>query len=221
MMDDSIPEDESNGPDVYPTGNELPDEEFSPDDIAPFVGKTSGISDINELATAEWKESTTADERIRAVLKRTVSAKTAHEIADTAAVSETKARNALNSLAEEGLACIERTESGTTYRRDPDRYLIEQIHRLSMADDLVDRIQAAKGEIADYRERYDTDAPNELLVSDRTLTAEELTDISHWRTAVRDLEYLRAAYRIQQAKRRTSTSSLETLGENSDPASAG
>lgn len=219
MTDDSTPLDEPDGPDAYPTGDELPDEELSPDDIAPFAAETSGLSDINELAAAEWKESTTADERIRAVLKRTVSPKTAREIADTAAVSETKARNALNSLAEEGDAYVERTESVTTYQRDPDRYLIEQIHRLSMADDLVDRIQAAKAEIADYRERYDTDTPDELLVSDRTLTAEELSDVSHWRTAVRDLEYLRAAYRIQQAKRRTPSSSLETSVRDSDPAS--
>ncbi|ELZ44910.1 hypothetical protein C464_12900 [Halorubrum coriense DSM 10284] len=89
-----------------------------------------------------------------------------------------------------------------------------------MADDLVDRIQAAKAEIADYRGRYDTDTPDELLVSDRTLTAEELSDVSHWRTAVRDLEYLRAAYRIQQAKRRTPSSSVETSVGDSDPASA-
>ena len=219
-MDDSAPQDESDGPDTYPTGDELPDEELSPDDISPFATETSGISDINKLATAEWKESTTADERIRAVLKRTVSPKTARDIADTAAVSETKARNALKSLAEEGLARIEHAESGTTYQRDPDRYLIEQLHRLFMSDDIVDRIQAVKGEIADYREQYDTDSPEELLVSDRTLTAEELSDISHWRTAVRDLEYLRAAYRIQRAKRRTPTSSVETSGKNSGPASA-
>ncbi|MFD1571418.1 DUF7342 family protein [Halorubrum laminariae] len=219
-MDDSAPQDESDGPDTYPTGDELPDGELSPDNISPFATETSGISDINELATAEWKGSTTADERIRAVLKRTVSPKTAREIADTAAVSETKARTALKSLAEEGLACIERTESGATYQRDPDRYLIEQIHRLSMSDDLVDRIQAVKGEIADYRERYDTDSPEELLVSDRTLTADELSDISHWRAAVRDLEYLRAAYRIQQAKRRTPAANLEASGEHSGPASA-
>jgi len=219
MTDSSTPADESDGPAVFPRGDELPDEDLSPDDIAPFVADTSGLSDINELATAEWKASTTADERIRAVLKGTVSPNTAREIADTAAVSETKARNTLNSLAEEGLAAIERTEAGTTYQRDPDRYLIEQIHRLSMADDLVDRIQAAKAEIADYRERYDTDTPDELLVSDRTLTAEELSDVSHWRTAVRDVEYLRAAYRIQQAKRRTPTSNLETSVSDGGPAS--
>lgn len=219
MTDDSTPPDESDGPNTYPTGDELPDEELSPDDIDPFTADTSGISDVTEFATAEWKESTTADERIRAVLRRTVSARTAREIADTAAVSETKARNTLNSLAEEGLARVEQTDSRATYQRDPDRYLIEQIHHLSMTDDPVDRIQAIKGEIADYRTRYDTDSPEEILVSDRTLTADELRDISYWRTAVRDLEYLRAAYRIQQAKRRTPASHLELPGEDSSSVS--
>jgi hypothetical protein len=60
MMDDSAPQDESDGPDTYPTSEELPEEELSPDDISPFTTETSGISDINELATAEWKESTTS-----------------------------------------------------------------------------------------------------------------------------------------------------------------
>lgn len=220
MTDDSTLLDGSDGPDAYPTDDELPEEGLSPDDISPFNTEPTGGNDINELATAEWKKSTTADERIRAVLKRTVSPKPAREIAETAAVSETKARNTLNSLAEEGIASIERTDSGATYRRDPDRYLIEQIHQVSKSDDLVDRIQAAKSELADYHEQYEADAPEEVLVSDRTLTADELHDISHWRTTLRDLAYLRAAYRIQQAKRQTAASHLEPADENSGPASA-
>jgi hypothetical protein len=220
MSDNSTPRHESDGPSEYPTGDELPDKELSPDDIAPFETDTNRARDINELATAEWKESTTADERIRAVLKRTVSPKSAREIADAAAVSETKARTTLNSLAEEGIAHIDRTDAGARYQRDPDRYLIEQIHQVSQTDNLIERIQAVKRELADYREQYDTDTPEELLVSDRTLTDKELSDISHWRTTVRDLEYLRAAYRIQQAKRRTPASNLETSDGHSGPASA-
>ena len=220
MSDNSTPLDDSTGPEEHPTGDELPDEELSPDDITPFETDANGARDINELATAEWKASTTADERIRAVLKQTVSPKSAREIADTAAVSETKARTALNSLADEGIVQIKRTDAGARYQRDPDRYLIEQIHQVSQTDDLVDRIQAAKSELADYRERYDTDTPEGLLVSDRTLTAKELSDVSHWRTTVRDLEYLRAAYRIQQAKRRTPASNLDPSDEHSGPASA-
>ena len=149
-----------------------------------------------------------------------MSPKSAREIADIAAVSETKARTTLNSLAEEGIAHIERTGAKARYQRDPDRYLIEQIHQVSQTDDLIDRIQAAKSELADYRERYDTDTPEELLVSDRTPTADELRDVSHWRTTVRDLEYLRAAYRMQQAKRRTPASNVEPSDEHSGSASA-
>ncbi|WP_435102440.1 winged helix-turn-helix domain-containing protein [Halarchaeum sp. P4] len=211
--------DEPEGPDEYPTGDELPDEDLSPEDITPFSTDTTEFDDINDLATTEWKKSTTADERVRTVVKRTASPKTVREIAETAAVSETKARNALKSLVEEGVARVEQTESGAAYQRDPDRYLIEQIHELSMTDGLVDRIQAAKAEVAEYREQYDTDSPEELLVSDRSLTDEELTDVSHWRTTVRDLEYLRAAYRIRQAKENTASSGVPTRDSDSSHAS--
>lgn len=190
--------------DEFPTAEELHDEPLSPGDISPFGGDAEESDDIDEVATAEWTESTTADERIRAVIKRTVRPQTATEIADAAAVSESKARTALKALAEEGVASARQGDSGTVYQRDPDRHLIEQIHQLSTAGDVVEQIQELKTEIADYREKYETDSPEELLVSDRELSPEELTDVSHWRTAMRDFEYLRAAYRIQQAKQRTS-----------------
>lgn len=209
----------SRGPDEYPTGSELSDEDLSPEDITPF-NTAAEFDDVNELATAEWKESTTADERVRTVVKRTVSPKTAREIAETAAVSETKARNALKALVEEGIARVEQTDSGAAYQRDPDRYLIDQLHELSMTEGLVDRIQVAKAEVAEYREQYDTDSPEELLVSDRSLTDEELTDVSHWRTTVRDLEYFRAAYRIRQVKEHTASSGTPTRGSDSSHASA-
>jgi len=190
-------------PEEYPDSEELADAPSSPKDISPFQVEAEEFDDIDQFATAEWKESTTADERIRTVIKRTVSPKTAKEIADVAAVSESKARTALKGLVEEGVASARQTDGGTVYQRDPDRHLIEQIHQLSTATDVVEQIQEVKAEIAEFRDEYGTDSPEELLVSDRELTPEELTDISHWRTAVRDFEYLRAAYRIQQAKRRT------------------
>lgn len=201
--------------DEFPGTEELPDEPLSPEDISPFDVAGEGFDDIDEFATAEWKESTTADERIRTVIKRTVTPKTAKEIADVAAVSESKARTALKTLTEEGVASARQTDSGTVYQRDPDRYLIEQIHRLATTGDVVEQIQEVKAEIAEYREEYGLDSPEELLVSDRELSPEELTDVSHWRTAMRDFEYLRAAYRIQQAKRRTPASdAFESASDN-------
>ncbi|GAD53719.1 hypothetical protein MBEHAL_2479 [Halarchaeum acidiphilum MH1-52-1] len=220
MTDEPEPRGESGGPDEYPTGDEVPDDALSPEDITLFDTDTNEVDDVNDFATAEWTESTTADERVRIVVKRTVSPTPVREIAETAAVSETKARNTLKSLVEEGVARVEQTDSGAAYQRDPDRYLIEQIHALSLTEGLVDRIQAAKAEVAEYREQYDTESPEELLVSDRSLTDEELTDVSHWRTTVRDLEYLRAAYRIRQAKENTASSETRTRGSDSSHASA-
>lgn len=203
MCDEQPTNPAGKSPDEFPAGDELPDEQFTPEDISPVSVADSDVEGIDEFATAEWKESTTADERIRTVVTCTTTPKSVTDIADNAAVSESKARTALKSLAEEGVATSRNTESGVVYQRDPDRHLIEQLHQLANSGDTVERIQEVKAELAKYRETYGTDSPEELLVSDTELSGEQLTDVSHWRTAVRDLEYLRAAYRIQEAKRQT------------------
>ncbi|WP_254820836.1 winged helix-turn-helix domain-containing protein [Haloglomus halophilum] len=192
----------SDGPDVFPDSAEAPERPLDAEDLSPFTVDTDEYDEINDLATAEWKATTTADERIRAVISRTVMPKTASEIADIAAVSESKARSALKSLVDEGVAEATQTTSGTAYRRDSDRYLIEQLHQLATSEGLLEQLQAVKAEIGEYQDRYEADAPEDVLLSDCRLGDDELTDISHWRTAERDLDYLRAAYRIQQAKER-------------------
>lgn len=203
MADDPPTTDSTtDGPDEFPSPSETPDQPPDPDEISPFTVDTDEFGDINELATAEWKATTTADERIRRVVKRTATPSTVSEIADAAAVSESKARSALKSLVDEGVAEATQTPSGTSYRRDPDRHLIEQLHQLGTSDGVLEQLQAVKAELAEYRDQYGEDSPEEVLLSDRHLDAEELTDISHWRTAARDLDYLRAAYRIREAKRR-------------------
>jgi transposase len=202
MPDDAPPDGSPDGPDVFPDSAEAPEQPLDAADISPFTTDTDEYDDINDLATAEWKATTTADERIRAVISRTASAKSVSEIADIAAVSESKARSALKSLVDEGVAEATQGASGTLYRRDSDRHLIEQLHQLAASDRLLEQLQAVKAEIGDYQDRYEADAPEDVLLSDRRLGDDELTDISHWRTAERDLDYLRAAYRIQQAKER-------------------
>jgi hypothetical protein len=184
----------------FPTEEDLPDEPLTADDIDPFTVDSEGFEDINEFATAEWKESTTANERIRAVIKRTTMPKSAADIADAAAVSETKARDTLNDLATEGTVRTEETASRKLYERDPDWHLLRQVHRLARSETLVDQIQRVKKELATYAETYGADSPEEVLVSDRELSEDELTDISHWRTAKREFSYLRTAYRLQEAK---------------------
>ena len=195
----------SDGSDKFPTEEELPDEPVTAADVDPFDVDDDDFESIDEFAAAEWKGETTADERIRAVIDRTTTPKSAGDIAATALVSETKARAALNKLAEEGIVSSQQTGSGKLYSRDPEWHLLKQIRQLAGSDTLVDHIQRIKRELAAYEAEYDAPDPEELLVSDRDLDQDELDDVSHWRTAKRELSHLRAAYRFREAKERAPT----------------
>jgi len=189
-------------PDEYPTSEELPDEPVDVDAIDPF-SVDDDYDDINDFAAAEWKEQTTANERIRTVINRTTTPKPASDIADTALVSETKARTTLNKLAADGIVRAHQTDSGKLYDRDPEWHLLKQIRKLADSETLIEQIQRIKQEIAEYKAKYDAPDPEELLISDRELDQNELDDVSHWRTAKRELSHLRAAYRLKEAKEQT------------------
>lgn len=193
------------GPDEFPTEEELPDEPVTVDDIDPFNVDDDDFEDIDDFAAAEWKKETTADERIRTVINRTTIPKSASDIADTALVSETKARTTLNKLAEEGIVRSHQTDSGKLYDRDPEWHLLKQIRQLAVSETLVDQIQRVKQELAEYKAKYDANDPEELLVSEKELNQDELDDVSHWRTAERELSHLRAAYRLKEAKEQAYT----------------
>ena len=192
------------GPSDFPTEEELPDESVTVADIDPFTVDDDEFADIDDFAAAEWKTETTADERIRTVINRTTTPKSASDISDTALVSETKARTKLNKLADEGIVRSHQTGSGKLYDRDPEWYLLKQIRQLSGSKTLVDQIQRVKQELAGYKTKYDATDPEELLISDTELNQDELDDISHWRTAERELTHLRAAYRLKEAKEQVS-----------------
>lgn len=201
--DSGRPKDERS-PEEFPDDEELPEEPSDVHDIDPFENDPAAFEDINRFAESEWKESTTARDRVRAVIKRTEVPQSANDIAETAQVSETTARNTLNNLAEEGVVHAEKTANGRIYQRDPDWYLMQRVQRLSESDQLISRIQHLQEELNQYREQYGTDSPEELVVSDGVLSEEELAAVSEWRTAKRDLSFLRAAYRFREARQVTS-----------------
>ena len=196
-MTDELPS--PDGPDEFPTEAELPDEPVTVDDLDPFTVDDDDFEDIDDFAAAEWKQETTADERIRTVINRTTIPKSAGDIAETALVSETKARTTLNKLAEEGIVRSHQTDAGKRYSRDPEWHLLKQIRQLAGSETLVDQVQRVKQELTTYTAKYDVTDPEELLISDTELTQDELDDVSHWRTAKRELSHLRAAYRLKEA----------------------
>ena len=108
------------GPDEFPTEEELPNGPMTVDDIDPFTVDDDNFEDIDDFAAAEWEKKTTEDERIRTVINRTTSPKPVGDIADIALVSETKARTTLNKLVEEGIVRSHQTGSGKMYCRDSE-----------------------------------------------------------------------------------------------------
>lgn len=202
MPDKPLPPD---GPDEFPTEAELPNDPVTVADIDPFAVADDGFEDIDDFAAAEWKNETTANERIRTVIDRTTTPRSAGDIAETALVSETKARATLNKLADEGIVKSQQTDSGKLYSRDPEWHLLKQIRRLAGSETLVDQIHRVKQELAAYKAKYDAADPEELLISDTELAQNELDDVSHWRTAERELSHLRAAYRLKEAKEQATT----------------
>ena len=192
------------GPDEFPSEEELPDVPMTVDDIAPFSVDDDDFEDIDDFAAAEWKNQSTADERIRTVINRTTTPRLASDISDAALVSETKARTTLNKLAEEGIVKSHQTDAGKLYNRDPEWHLLKQIRKLANSETLVSQIQRIQQELTEYKSQYDVSGPEELLISDQELDQSELDDVSHWRTAERELSHLRAAYRFKEAKEQSS-----------------
>jgi hypothetical protein len=74
-------------PDEFPSEDELPDDPLAVDDIDPFTVDDSDFDNVNEFARAEWVETTSARERIRAVVRHLDDNADVDEIADTALVS--------------------------------------------------------------------------------------------------------------------------------------
>lgn len=106
-----------NGPNEYPSKKEIPDETISVEDIDPFSVDNDDFDNINDFSAAEWKNQSTADERIRAVIDITTTPKSLSQISDIALVSETKARKILKKLAKEGVVRIHHTDSEKLYAR--------------------------------------------------------------------------------------------------------
>lgn len=179
----------------FPTDDELPNEEPDLSEIDPFDEDPSEYEDINEFVEADWSESTTARERVKNVIIRATNPQSVTEVADLADVSPPTARDELNKLADEGTVLAESTDNGRVYQRDPDWYRIKRIRELSEKPQraLETTLRQLEEEIEEYKDTHGVDDPEELILSDESLDDEAWEDISHWRTASVDREYVRIA----------------------------
>lgn len=161
------------------------------------------MDNINERVKNEWKQTTTARERIKEILGETTEYASAAEIAARALTSEPTTRKYLDELVDEEFG--ETTQDGRTtmYRRDEGRLIDERIEELRATRtqrELIDGIQEMKETIEEFRETYDVDSPEEAVMH---LEAGDdgWGDISRWRGTRRNLALAKAALQVDEAHR--------------------
>lgn len=167
-----------------------------------FERDPTAYDDLAEFAPEEWRESTTARERVRDVAARLLEPATATEVAERTDVSPPTARAELGDLVQDDVVATESGERGTTYRRDPDWYRIQRVR--DVADQpravVVDVLQRLDREIRAYRERYGVESPEDLLLEEEDLDDEAWQDCSEWRSALVDRQYVKTALRFQELR---------------------
>lgn len=164
-------------------------------------------SDENEAVTEareDWKGSTTALERVQQVIERTMTPKTAGELADEALVSEPTARKHLTSLVEVGTATATEESGATKYARNEDTLLYQRIRQLASEhsrEELIESVQQMKRRITGLEDEYDAASPEELATSlGGDAPAEAWEAISEWQTTERNLHIAQAAINYGRAR---------------------
>lgn len=186
---------EMNDP-VGPDEAELPGEPLDPEEIDPFEADPQEYDDVNEFVREEWEASTSGRERVEKIVRRCRSPLTVSEIAEKAGVSDPTARKELKRLTERGVITAEPSDRGTVYQRDPDWQRLQRINRLAdePRPELESALRNLESELEGFRKQYGVESPEELILDrDRDLDGDAWDDVSHWRTAAIDIEYIRVA----------------------------
>lgn len=164
----------------------------------------SGNHEAIAEARDEWKNSTTALERVHQVVEQTTTAKTAGEIADEALVSEPTARKHLNSLVEVGTAAATEERGATKYARNEDTLLYRRIRTLATdhtREELIESVHEMKGRINEFENKYDAASPEDLATSLENDAPDGAWEaVSEWQTVERNLHIAQAAINYGRAR---------------------
>ena len=159
-------------------------------------------------AADHWQDERTTFQRVYDVLVGSQSFLTAQEYADRAECSETAARNALEQLAEMGVA--ERRDGRPVHYRRSDSYFrwkrVESLAREHNPDELQERLDDLIAEDEAFQDEYGVPDPDavstaaDLPVGDHDAVHDRWEDLSEWRTIRRDIKLLRRA--VERARSR-------------------
>lgn len=161
------------------------------------------MSDINERVIEAWKADTTARERVKEVLEETTTYTKVSTIAEQARVSEPTTRKYLTELVEEGVGVSEQDGRATLYKRNQGRLVnrrIEELRATCSRQELLDAIQEMNASIKTFRECYDVESPEDLVI-DLEPDDEGWDDVGEWQATRRNLAIAKAAIRVDEAHR--------------------
>jgi DNA-binding transcriptional ArsR family regulator len=153
--------------------------------------------DVNEAVIEEWKEDTTAFDRITTVIDATTEPAFASEIADRAAVAEPTARRHLKSLAEVGRVAAIAANGGTKYRRSPSTLAMRRIsglHATYSKAELQDAIADLREKLAALRDEHRVSDADDLATEPEL--GDDWTDVSRWRELEENLDIAKAALNL-------------------------
>lgn len=158
-------------------------------------------------ASDRWRDDRTTFQRVYDVLVGVREFTTAGEFAERADCSETAARDALEQLAEMGVA--ERRDGRPVGYRRNDSYLrwkrIDSLAREHAPEELRDRLAALVERDETFQAEYGVPAPDavstaDLPADDHGAVQDRWEAVSEWRTVRRDITVLRRA--VERAERR-------------------
>ena len=161
------------------------------------------MTDINDRVVDEWTGATTARERVKEILEETTTYSKVSTIGDQARVSEPTTRKYLHELVEEGVGVAEQDGRTTLYKRDQGRLVdrrIEELRTTCSHQELVEAVQEMKESIAEFRETYGVESPEDLVI-ELEPGDEGWSDIGQWQSTRRNLAIAKAAIQVDEAHR--------------------
>ncbi len=154
--------------------------------------------DVNEAVVEEWKEDTTAFDRVTTVVDTTTEPAFAREIAERAAVAEPTARRHLKSLAEVGRVTAVSADGGTGYKRSPSTVAMRRIsglHAHYSKTELQEAIADLREKLAGLREEHGVGDANDLA-TELELGDDAWTDVARMRELEENLDVAKAALNL-------------------------
>lgn len=183
--------------------------------------------DVNEAAIEEWKEATTAFDRITTVIDSTGEPAFAREIAERAAVAEPTARRHLKSLADVGRVMAVSADGGTRYKRSPSTLAMRRIaglHSHYSKEQLQEAIVELRQKLATLRDEHGVSDADDLA-TELEIGDDSWTDVSRMRDLEENLDVAKAALNLYDfdpdSSGRTETNDVEEAAESSVGALAG